>query len=89
MPFIETILRGGRVSLGLSDRLLADIKPETFASKPRFGSTIVNANHPAFVFGHLATYPVAWLSVCGLAPVPAAAAPAAPSRAHTSKAPRA
>lgn len=76
MPMIETILRGGRVSLALADRMLADIKPETFSTKPRFGSTVVNANHPAFVYGHLATYPAAWLSVSGLAAVPAAVAPA-------------
>ena len=71
MPFAETLVRGGRISLGLADRLLADIKPETFARKPRFGGTVVNTNHPAFVFGHLALYPARWLSDAGLDPKPA------------------
>src|SRR3954462_9131413 len=68
MPFAETLVRGGRMSLGMADRLLADIKPETFARKPRLGGTVVNTNHPAFVLGHLALYPARWLSAAGLDP---------------------
>src|SRR4051812_50105800 len=72
MPFAETLVRGGRMSLGMADRLLADIKPETFARKPRLGGTVVNTNHPAFVLGHLALYPARWLSAAGLDPKTAA-----------------
>lgn len=68
MSFSETFVRGGRVSLGMADRLLAGIKPETFARKPRFGGTVVDTNHPAFVYGHLALYPARWLSDAGLDP---------------------
>jgi len=77
MPtFAETIVAGGRVSVTMANRMLADVKPETFARSPRFGSTVVKTNHPAFVFGHLAMYPSGWLQAAGLEVPPECTPPA-------------
>jgi hypothetical protein len=62
----ETIIRPGHVALGLAERLLADVKPEIFARKPVVGGKRVEANHPAFTYGHLAMYPQRLLELCGL-----------------------
>jgi hypothetical protein len=70
--FADTISRGGRMSVGLAERLLKDVSPEIFARKPSFGGKVIEANHAAFNFGHLATYPARWLEFVGLDPAPAA-----------------
>ena len=62
----EMIARCTGPSLGLAEAMLKDIKPEQFARKPRFGDTTVNTNHPAFVYGHLATYPARIAAALGL-----------------------
>lgn len=71
--FAETLVRGGRFSLRMADMLLADIRAETFARQPSFSERIIHTNHPAFVYGHLATYPAGWLTVAGLNATPGAA----------------
>ncbi len=68
--FTDCIVRGGRVTVRMANMMLTDVKPETFARQPRLASGLVKTNHPAFVFGHLATYPAGWLQAAGL-PVPA------------------
>lgn len=60
----------------MAELLLKDITPAQFARKPvGAGGKAIDTNHPAFVYGHLATYPARMLEVCGLdqklAPVPA------------------
>jgi hypothetical protein len=63
----ELIVRPGHVALGYAERLLKDIKPETFARKPKFEECgILDINHPAFCYGHLALYPVRLLDMLGL-----------------------
>lgn len=61
----DMIVREGKISLGLAQQMLKEIKPEQFASKPRFGDRVVDTNHPAFVYGHLATYPARLLGMLG------------------------
>lgn len=43
--------------LGYAEGLLKDVKPETFARKPVGKAGVIDTNHPAFVYGHLAIYP--------------------------------
>ena len=64
--YAETVVRGGRVSLWMAEQMLKEVKAETFARKPNFGGTVIDTNHPAFVYGHLSTYPSKWLSFLGL-----------------------
>ncbi len=72
--FSEIIASTGMFSRGYAQLLLKDVKPEIFARKPRFagatGTTIVDTNHPAFVFGHLGLYPARVFSLTGGDPKP-------------------
>lgn len=43
--------------LAYAEGLLKGVTQETFARKPEGKSGVVDTNHPAFVFGHLALYP--------------------------------
>lgn len=56
-----TLMPLGRVSLGFADATLKDIKASDFGKMPRG----VKTNSPAFVFGHLATYPDRILELIG------------------------
>lgn len=71
----EMLVNLGRVSVRMGEMLLADIRPETFARKPRLGDTVIETNHPAFVYGHLSLYPAQWAAAAGVA-APDAVAPA-------------
>lgn len=64
--FAETLVRGGRMSLWLAEQMLKDVTPQIFARKPSFGGKVVEANHAAFHYGHLALYPAKWLEIVGL-----------------------
>jgi hypothetical protein len=64
--FAETIVAGGKVSVTMANRMLNDVKPETFARQPRLASGLVKTNHLAFIFGHLASYPAGWLQAAKL-----------------------
>lgn len=48
-----------------AERLLGGIPPEQFARLARPGGTVVQSNHPAFVFGHLSLYPARVAQLCG------------------------
>jgi hypothetical protein len=62
---IDQIILAGRRGVGYAEKVASDIKPELFARKPRFRDggkeTVIDCNHPAFVFGHLALYPARML----------------------------
>ena len=62
----NAIVRGGWMGVKLAEQLLKDVKPETFARKPSIGGKVIEMNHPAFNFGHLAIYPMRWLEAVGL-----------------------
>jgi hypothetical protein len=73
------LVSGGKVSVGLAERMLAGIPANLFARKPSFelksGPKVIDTNHPAFVYGHLSTYPAKLLLVLGLDPAPGANPP--------------
>jgi len=53
----ESIVKVAGMSILMGEQQLKDVTPQLFARKPRGeGGTIINANHPAFVYGHLALY---------------------------------
>lgn len=56
-------------------RLLKDIPAERFARMAAPGGTTVDANHPAFILGHLCLYPVKVLELLGLDTTPAVPPP--------------
>jgi hypothetical protein len=66
----QSIIYPGHTALWLAEQLLKDVTPALFARKPRFegasGARVIDANHPAFVYGHLATYPQRLLQLAGL-----------------------
>jgi len=67
----QIIVNNGRMMTGLAERMLAGVKPEQFARSPRIGGEVVNANHPAFNYGHLSLYPARLLEMAGLDPAEA------------------
>ena len=50
------ISASARLGLGYAERLLTDVKPDQFARFAKVGDTIIESNHPAFIFGHLSLY---------------------------------
>ena len=66
--FAQVLVRSGRVSVGFGEQALKGITPQLFARKPSPGGKTIDTNHPAFVYGHLATYPARWLPLLGLDP---------------------
>lgn len=51
------ITPGARLGQAYTQRLLADVTPQTCARFASPGNTIVKSNHPAFILGHLCLYP--------------------------------
>lgn len=58
MDLLKYIVPGASVTWGYAERLLKDVPPTYFARFPVVGGVHVSINHPAFVFGHLALYPI-------------------------------
>lgn len=70
MPaYADTLTAIAKFSVNYANILLPGIKPEQFARKPRFdtrsGANVIDTNHPAFVFGHLALYPARFITFTG------------------------
>ncbi len=53
----QLIVAPAKLCRAYGERLLVGIKPEQFARKASVNGKVVDANHPAWVYGHLATYP--------------------------------
>lgn len=69
----DVIVPNLRTTIGLAGLMLKDVKPETFARFPvGHDGKPVRTNHPAFVYGHLATYPARMLEMMGKDRAPAA-----------------
>jgi hypothetical protein len=49
---------GAKAVRGYAERLLKDIDAARFARKPVVNGAALDINHPAFVYGHLALYPM-------------------------------
>ncbi len=50
------IAASARLGLGYAERLLSDVKPDQFARFATIGDTVIESNHPAFIYGHLSLY---------------------------------
>lgn len=50
------IAASAQLGLGYGERLLKDITPEQFGRFAQIGDTVIQSNHPAFIFGHLSLY---------------------------------
>jgi hypothetical protein len=70
--FAEQVTRLAAPSIWLSQQMLKDVRPEIFARKPAFAGKVIDTNHPAFVYGHLSTYPAKLMQMVGADPDPAA-----------------
>ena len=57
MPTIgPMIAASARLGLGYAERLLKDVTPQQFPRFARLGDTVIESNHPAFLYGHLSLY---------------------------------
>jgi hypothetical protein len=57
MPTIgPMVAASARLGLGYAERLLQDVTPEQFARYAKIGDTVIESNHPAFIYGHLSLY---------------------------------
>lgn len=54
---LDFILPSARQTRMYAEKLLTGISADTFARKPAPGGTLLEMNHPAFTYGHLAIYP--------------------------------
>jgi hypothetical protein len=61
----ETFADSLKASLGYAERLLNGIQADQFARLAAPGGFVVQSNHPAFVYGHLALYPPRILGYLG------------------------
>ncbi len=64
--YAQIIVTAGKISRGYSERLLVGITPQQFARRPVVNGKAIVTNHAAWVFGHLATYPVKIANMAGL-----------------------
>ena len=55
--FGSMIAASARLGLGYLDRLAGDVSAEHFSRLAVAGDQTVDANHPAFILGHLSIYP--------------------------------
>jgi len=62
----NTIVPAGNLSKMYAEMLLKDVTPATFARFASPGGKVVQSNHPAFVYGHLAMYPHRVMDMLGL-----------------------
>lgn len=69
----QIIVASGKLSRLYGERLLAGVKPEQFARKASVNGKVIDSNHPAWVYGHLATYPAKIAAMVGLDPARCAA----------------
>ena len=66
MKIFEYIVPGVRQNLAYAERLLKGIPAQLSARKPVVNGTLIECNHPVFVFGHLAIYPSQLAQMAGI-----------------------
>lgn len=54
---IDAITKANERTVGYAKKLLTGIEPDKAARFPQGADGVINTNHPAFVYGHLALYP--------------------------------
>ncbi len=67
MSASQFIVDASKPLAAYSERLLKDVGPHNYSRKPTWGlgGEMIDCNHPAFVFGHLALYPERVIQMCG------------------------
>jgi len=66
MPTIgPMIAASAKLGIGYAERLLKDVTPEQFARFASVGGTVIESNHPAFIYGHLSLYAPAVIEQLG------------------------
>lgn len=68
----KTIAAAGEAMVWYMNKSVDAIDPSVFAVKPQGADGEIDTNHPAFIVGHLATYPAWLLGMMGAEPGPAA-----------------
>jgi hypothetical protein len=51
------IAASSRLGLDYAERLLKGVSADQFARFAKIGDTVIESNHPAFIYGHLSLYP--------------------------------
>ncbi len=62
----QIIVAPARICRAYAERLLVGVTPQMFARKASINGKVIDANHPAWVYGHLATYPAKIAAMVGL-----------------------
>lgn len=65
------ILPPANLSLNYAEGMLKDVNAAHFARKPEIHGKVVDTNHPAWVYGHLAMYASRVCQLTGIEPGPA------------------
>lgn len=68
----KSIAGAGNFSVMFGEAVLKDVKAEQFAKKPVVNGKMIDCNHPAWVYGHLAIYASKMCDMLGLPHGPAA-----------------
>ena len=55
--YAQMIAAAAKITRGYGERILVGVTAQQFARKATVNGKVIDANHPAWVFGHLATYP--------------------------------
>jgi len=68
MPFADAIVNSAKRMRGYAEKAVVGITDEIAAHKPEWGrgNGRIDCNHAAFVFGHLALYPLRLMDVIGI-----------------------
>lgn len=64
--FAKQIVSAAKISRSYAERLLVGVTPQQFARTPVSNGKLVQTNHPAWVYGHLALYPAKIAAMVGL-----------------------
>ena len=64
--YAQMIAAAGKITRGYGERLLVGVSPQQFARKATVNGKLIDANNPAWVFGHLATYPIKIAAMVGM-----------------------
>ncbi len=64
-PIASMIVTGANRVMSLAEALLSGVPDEQFARFASPGGQTIEANHPAFVYGHLSIYPARILKAAG------------------------
>jgi hypothetical protein len=68
----KAIAAAGQTSIRYGEAMMKDVTPQMAARKPSPGGKVIDCNHPAWVYGHLALYSSRLCELAGIEPGPTA-----------------